>query len=479
MRLGQTSAIDFGARITGSFLGFIATIYFARVLGEVVLGQYALVLALVAWLGLAGKVGFSKALIKRMSEGRERDQFAIAGLLSITILTVILVTSVLTFRDHVNAYVGVPVAEFVAIILLCRHFNVYVNSVLKGTHLVHVSSLLTVNRQFSTAAAQILFVIIGFGLTGMLFGYAIGAVLTGVIGLRYITVRLRRPSTSHIRSLFDYAKYAVIGSMETKSFNNIDIAILGFFVSAGPIGIYSVAWTLSKFLDSFGGAIRNTLFPEMSKLATEGDVGEVSHLTEQALSYGGLLLIPGLIGSIVIGDRLMLIYGEGFVEGTLVLPILISAVLLFTYKKQLLNTLNAVDRPDLTFRANVVFIIANVLFNIVLIYLYGWIGAAIATAFAAGIVLVVSYTLLKSIVPFSIPLKEISRQWFASFIMAGFVYLARIAGETHWIASQNAIFVLLLVFIGGASYFFVLLGISQNFRTTVQNNLPTYFNYSR
>jgi O-antigen/teichoic acid export membrane protein len=47
MNLGQTSVVYFVSKLLGSVLGFVATIYFARVLGAEVLGQYALVLALI------------------------------------------------------------------------------------------------------------------------------------------------------------------------------------------------------------------------------------------------------------------------------------------------------------------------------------------------------------------------------------------------------------------------------------------------
>lgn len=473
MRLGQTSAIYLVSKLLGSFLGFLATIYFARVLGEDVLGQYALVLAVVTWLGIGGKVGINKAITKRISEGEEPEQFAGAALVVMGSMMVVVATVVIVFRDQVNAYVGVPVAEFVVLLLFVTLYKTLINASLKGNHLVHVYAILSTGKQTIRAIVQIALVaLVGLGLSGMLWGYAIGYLVTATIGLWILGLRPSMPEKKHIVSLFEYAKYAWLGSIRSRSFETVDIAILGFFVTQGLIGIYSVAWSISKFLDIFGSAVSSTLFPEMSKVATENDASAVAGLTEDALSYAGLILIPGLVGAVVIGDRLMEIYGDSFVAGTDVLAILVLALLVYTYNKQLLNTLNAIDRPDLAFRANGVFIVVNVALNVVLIWQFGWIGAAIATALSAAVGLVVAYHYASAYVPFSPPLLEIARQWIAALGMGLVVYALRQLGEPYWLADYNAAFVVALVGAGAATYFGLLFVISSTFRTTVSRNLP-------
>lgn len=472
MRLGQTSVVYFVSKVVGSVLGFVATVYFARVLGETVLGQYALVLALVTWLGVGGKVGFAEAVTKRVSEGENPEEFVGAGVVTMGAMMLAVAALVVVFQEQVNAYVGVPVAEFVILLLFVSLYKSFVNAALKGSHLVHAYAILSTGKQATRAFAQIALVVIGFGLSGMLWGYAIGYVVTATIGLWILGFRPALPGKRHVASLFDYAKFAWLGRIESKTFDTFDIAVLGFFVSQGLIGIYSVAWSLGKFLDIFGEAIRNTLFPEMSKLAAGDDASAVAGLTEDALTYAGLILIPGLVGSLVLGDRLMLIYGESFVAGTEVLAILVAALLVYTYNKQLLNTLNGIDRPDLAFRANGVFVVANVGLNVGLIWQFGWVGAAVATTLSAAIGLGFSYHYARTLVPFSLPLSQITRQWIGAFGMGAVVYVLRQLGENHWIAEHNVLFVVSLVAVGAATYFGVLLVISSTFRETVSRNLP-------
>lgn len=222
----------------------------------------------------------------------------------------------------------------------------------------------------------------------------------------------------------------------------------------------------------FASAVSTTLFPEMSELSTKRDPQAVANLVEDALSYAGLLLIPGLVGGVILGERILRIYGGESTQGASILIILILANLIMSYQNQVLNTLNAVNRPDLSFRANALFILANILLNITLIYFYGWIGAAVATTLSVIISLGFASRYLKSIIDFSYPWTEISRQGFAALLMGAFVYFGLWIEETYRLLSHNFGIVLTLVTLGAGIYFAVYFVISSSFRTTIARNIP-------
>jgi len=474
MRLGQTSIIFLISKVATSIIGFFATIYFTRTLGEEIYGFYAITLALVSWLGIVKSIGFGKAIVKRMSEDKEPDAYLAAGAMIKAVLTTIVAVGVIVFRDQVNAYVGAQVSELVVLLLLVSIFSELVNSALKGSHRVYVYAPLSTAKKGVRSIVMVALVFLGWELTGMLIGYAAGTAVVAMVGLWVVHPKLTIPRWHHVTRLFDFAKFSWLGSMRSKSFHELDIIVLGLFVSAGLTGVYAVAYSLSKFLDIFGNAIKTTLFPEMSKLSAEQDREMVGTLTTDSLTYAGLFLIPGTVGAAILDDRLMRIYGTGFEIGEQVLVILIVGLAIYTYTKQLLNTLNAVDRPDLAFRANGIFIAANISLNFVLIYTIGWVGAAIATALSAVIGLLFAFYYARQLVSFEVPTGEISRQWIAALCMGTTVYIVRQIGEANWqwVDDYNAVFVVLLVSLGAAIYFLTLLTISTQFRQTVDRNFP-------
>ncbi|SFS68440.1 oligosaccharide flippase family protein [Halostagnicola kamekurae] len=475
MKIGQTSVVYFVSRIFASLFGFIATIYFARLLGAEPLGIYNLVIGVVSWLAIAGKIGISGAITKRVSEGEEREQYATAGITLIAVLFIILLTSLLLFRPYVNDYLGHPATGYVVLILFVTLSWSIVTSLLTGLHLVHLEGVLSPIKIGGQSLLQIGAVAAGLGVAGLFIGHIAGLVLVTALGGMYAFSRFKKiqlPQKYHYRSLFNYAKFAWLGNLESRMFNYTDVVVLGFFVPSALIGIYSIAWNIAMFLILFSGSISTTLFPEMSKQSVNEDSQSIANLLEDALSYAGLLLIPGLIGGLILGERILRIYGDEFTQGTAVLGILIISALVRAYQKQLLNTLNAIDRPDLSFRANALFVVVNLSLNVALIYLYGWIGAAVATVLSVAVSLVVAHCYLKSLVEYTIPYAEIANQWFAAIIMGVIVYAGLQFENTHTVLGHNAATVVLLVGVGASVYFATLLVISSQFRTTVNRNVP-------
>lgn len=475
MRLGQISVIHFLSKVLASVLGFAATIYIAQLLGAGVLGIYSVTIAVVSWLGLVGNMGITGAIQKRISEQEESAEYAVAGVILMLGLFLVLSIIVVLLRQYINSYVGFPASGYiVGMLAVLLGYNV-ITALLNGQHLVHLSGMFSPVKTGSRAGLQIAALFTGLGLSGLFGGYIVGYLVVITLGAVFVVRSFEEfavPQRGHFRRIYSYAKFSWLGSLRSKAFNWVDIVVLGFFVPSSFIGYYTAAWNIAQFLIIFGSSVSQTLFPEMSKIAAEDDPESVSELLEAGLSYAGLFLIPGLIGGSILGERILRIYGPDFQQAETVLAILIVATLVQAYQAQFTTTLNAIDRPNLAFRVNVVFIGANLLLNVVLIYFYGWIGAAVATASSVVISLCVAYYYLSSIVTVNIPAGEIGNQWLAGVLMGGVVFAGLQFEAAYLNIGHNLAVVLSLVALGAAVYFIVLLIISSQFRVTVRDNLP-------
>lgn len=475
MRLGQTSVIDFISRLSASIIGFIATLYIARQIGSAPLGIYNLGIGLVSWLSIGGTIGLSGAISKRVSEGDEQAEYAIAGMVLIGALFIILMVAVLLFRSQINEYVGYPATVFIIIILFLSLVYGIVGSLLTGLHLVHIDSILSTVQTGTRSLFQIGAVFASFGVVGLFWGHIAGTAVVVVIGLYVIPRNLPSPALPqkrHFSSLSEFAKFSWLGSLQARMFNYTDIILLGFFVSSSLIGIYSIAWNIAQVLILFSASVTSALFPEISELSAKRDPQAAAEIIEQSLTYGGLFLIPGVFGGGILGERILRIYGSEFTQGVTVLFILIIANLFMGYQNQLLNALNAIDRPDLSFRVNALFVGINVIANVGLIYLYGWFGAAIATAVSVAVSLAVAYRYLSTIVTFVFPTREVGRQVVSALIMSVFVYTGLLVENTYQLIGHNFATVLTLVVLGAGTYFGILLVLSTQFRTTIRENIP-------
>jgi O-antigen/teichoic acid export membrane protein len=359
-------------------------------------------------------------------------------------------------------------ATWILIVLLAARLAAnFIQSVLDGQHLVHVSSLLTPAEWTSRSIIQVALVLSGAGLSGAFAGYIAGAIVGTLLGAYFVSASFSFPSKRDFGRLRSYAQFSWLASIKGRTFLSMDTLILAVFVSNSVIAVYEIAWNLASLFSIFGSSIRRTLFPEISKLSSVSGINdEITGLLRVSLAYSGLFIIPGLVGGAIVGDIVLQVYGPGFDTGYYILLILTFARLLYGYQGQFLTTLDAVDRPDLTFRINVVFVAVNLVLNILLTWQYGWYGAAAATTLSAALGLVLGYYYASYVMDVVVPLAEIGKQWVAAGIMAGVVYLLRtVVGESLPIVT-------VLVGIGASVYFFALLMLSVEFRTTVQDNLP-------
>lgn len=475
MRVGQTSFIVFVSKLLGSVLGFVATLTFARILGAETLGYYSIILAVVGWLALVGDLGVSNAVSKRISEATEPDQYFTAGLIIIGGFGIVISLVALALSDTINQYVGVDAARFVIPLLLTSLTLAYINQTLNGERKVHISGLLSPVNLTVSSLVQIALVLAGIGLTGMLTGYLVGELVVATLGVFFVSSGVQRPSREHFIQIYDFAKYSWLGSLKLRAFNEVDILVLGALVSPSLVGVYSVAWSLSKFLTIFGHAVRKSVFPEISYADANDDSNRIANLTRDSLSFIGLIAIPGLFGGIVIGDRLLQIYGQEFTQGTAVLTLLILATLIYSFQQQILGIIKGIDYPDIAFRINVVFITTNLILNVLLVVWVGWIGAALATVISATVGLVLAYRALRGLVEFSTPKREPVRQLLAAGLMAGIVYGTRSMIESTNIITHNIAIVVLLVITGAAIYFVSLIALSKRFRGLLSQNVPVSF----
>lgn len=473
MKLGQTSVLLFISKIATSLLGFIATIYFARVIGAGDLGIYFLTITVVSWLGLLGTIGFRIPTKKRISESTgDEGEYVLASLVVALGSFLVLAVFLVVFRDYVSSYIGMDVVDYVIVILLAFILFRFISAVLQGQNLVHLFAGVRVVRKGSEVFIQLAAVMLGFSVVGLLVGYASGALIAVLIGALLVSVDLERPKKSHFVSLYSYAKYSWIHSFQGRTFSYMDTLVLGFFVTSNLVGIYQIAWQLASFLVIFGNSIAQTLFPEISEISSRGNEKRVANLFKDSVAYTGLFIIPGLIGGVLLGDELLLIYGAEFRQGTFVLTLLLFARLIYAYQTQIINTINAIDKPDLGFRVNVVFVAANMILNVVLVYTYGWEGAAMATTISAGIALLVGYYYIVRLLPIEWPIKEMSYQWGSALVMGGVVYgLKELTVDLRPLLTPT-IDTVVLVGIGGVIYFGILMAVSEAFRSKVQQNAP-------
>jgi O-antigen/teichoic acid export membrane protein len=458
MSLGRTSLFHFSTQLVTSVAGFLATFVIARYLGADTLGVFVQATALIAVITLPVKT-LTGAANKRVSERKEPDKYFTACVILLIGFVIAIGTLMMVGSPLLDSYLDAPVAGLVILYMISNSiFNLY-TSVLTGEKKVVASGVLNAIEQGLRFLLQFSLILLGYTLAGLFFGQILSLIGAALVGVYVSDLRIKRPSWFHARRLLNFAKYTWMNQIKGRSFSWMDILILGVFVDSSLVGIYEVSWTLASVLILVSQSVQQTLFPELSELGVDQEYDKVRQYLEEGFVFVGIFAIPGFFGSLVIGGDLLTIYRPVFSQGQPLLLLLIVARLLDAYASQLVSALGAIDHPEFVFRVGVVFTIINIGLNVLLIWFFGVVGAAIATSFAAFIELILGYTYLSRIIgKIHIPIRTIGSELGAGLLMAGALLVL-----TQFVPVTNYT-VLGLVILGAAIYVSVLLGVSVRVR---------------
>jgi O-antigen/teichoic acid export membrane protein len=413
------TALSYGVT---TVVGFLGTIYFARTLGPDLIGTFSLGVSVVVW-GSVFDLGIGISAVKRISEGNRQSRFLTSVLFLYFVITAAYCLGLILNRGLINRYAGADVAVLIIYLFVAKMAYMGLSVIIKGLNAVHIKNWIDLIEQLVRIGGQAILVTLGFSFIGLFAGYLVSIAFGVLCALYYISTRkyvsFDLPTRLEFQNLFSFAKYSWLSRVKSQTVSWMDVLVLGFFSTQGIVGVYQIAWTVSKTFDLLPKAISSNMFPEASKLA-ETDDDQIQALLEESLVYAGYIAIPGTIGAALLGRRILAIYGPEFQSGVPVLLVLSVAVFIRSYEQQFITVIDSIDRPDITFRINIVFVANSIALNIILIWKYGSIGAATATLMSTMVSFSLAWYYTSQIVDVRIPFSEVGKQILAAILM-GFV----------------------------------------------------------
>lgn len=414
----KSSLGSFISRIGLGVTEIVGIIYVADVAGASVLGTYALFVAVYVLALLLGSLGIWEATVKRIAEGESQGKFLIAELVIRFALSLPIILVLFLFRGAIAAYIGSPVAvPYLIATLLAVMFTETINSGLHGEQRVGRAEFTLFLSGTTKLVCWVVFLWLGYGADGLFAGLLLSKVVYLVIGAQFLTIRPQRPTRQQFESLFRFSRYSWMSTVRNQTWLWTDTLILGFFVASQLVGVYELAWRISAAFFLASSALSATLYANVDRMLRNEGVESVKRAINESLVYSGIMAIPGVVGGLAVARSLLSALDPQYSVGYPVLVILIFARLAHSYEEIFAKVVNAFDRPDLMFRANVIYVVLNVVGNIFAIVMFGWIGAAIATATSMAIRMALSYRYLRMLVDVTVPIREILLEICAAILM--------------------------------------------------------------
>jgi len=456
------------AKFTMAAIGFVGSVVFARVLGPSGYGAFYVIHTLVNVLDNP-VTGWGAACKKRISEtGFPTSEALGSGLIGAAVIPLVIIPIVYLFQRFTGIYdlSGSFIPFSVLFVSIC--FFAVTNRILSARSNFSAAEWADTLRSLFTTPLQLVFVLLGMGVTGMVYGLTVATVLTVPYVLYKIGVAPARPSRTSLASIASYAKFSIPNGFIGTTKSRIDILLLGALVSSAAVGDYQVSMQLTMAGTFIGGAASAGLMARVSDHWSQDNSAAVINDLTNSLGYASVLAIPIFFGVTAMpNDLLVTVFGSQYSGIGSVLVGLALFRVLNQQSRQLKSTISGLDRPDLNTRIGVLVLVLNVGLGYILLLEYGILGVVVATIISEIVQYAALAYAINQYLPdvplFSRPLRH---QLLAGAVM--FVVVDRlhaIIGVSWW--GELAF----LIGLGGAVYFAVLTAISGSFRTTARGIL--------
>lgn len=241
----------------------------------------------------------------------------------------------------------------------------------------------------------------------------------GVLQLQIVReIGVAIPSFPELRAHLEYSVPVAISSLASNVSSRVDRIMIGFFLGATAVGVYSIAYQIAVAVSMYVSPIEQTFFPEFSKFIDDDKFEKCANYLRTGTRYFLIIAVPTVGGMFLIGPDVISILTAGrgtpssFLVGVIALGITIHGV------ERLSGTiLDAVEETAL--RAKIVWIgaVANILINAVTIPSFGIMGAAVATVLTYLLTAGLTLYRVTSIIPLSLPWLTVGRTVGATLAM--------------------------------------------------------------
>lgn len=386
---------------TGSHLlvAFLYSVFLTRVLSAEDLGRFFLGFTILNFLVIVAVLGYDFAIWRYVAifMGRNEPDKArgvVVSSLSVTVPAGILVgltwylggdwLGTTVFSDDNQGLVFRMFAIALPFMVVARVLNASTQGLRKMHYQVISKDLGEQVVRFAMSAA-----LVTFGLMGVLGANIIAAVATLLLAFWFLQMNLpivgrHHPVEKQLKLVTAFSFPLIFSTIFGYLFVWVDTVILGYYMGASDVGLYSVAARVA-ILGTLVLTAFNTMFsPVISDLHSRQEGEMLSSLFKFVTKWVVTISLPVFILVILFAKPALMIFGEGFVAAASALMILALGQFVNSATGPVGGMVTMSGRPYLDLANNLAAVLANIGLCLLLIPRWGMVGAATANAVAIG-----------------------------------------------------------------------------------------------
>jgi len=446
------------SRYSAKILVFISTTILARILSKEDFGVAGYAIVAINFIEFLQGLGLRQALIYYPKNERQNYTAFWLGIGSGVLLffASLFIISPLTGIFY-NDPRAVPVTQVLSFYFILVSLNIVQEATLSKKLAFGQRSIPSISNSLSKGLISIFLALLGFGAWSLIYGQLVG---TAVEVVAYWRITKWRPAfqfeKKFVRPLMSYGLNIFSISAMSNLLSNVDYLLVGRFMGAEVLGIYTLAFRLPELLiKQFSGIIGDVIFPVFTKMKDDPNALKRGFLT--TLEYVNLITVPMGLGLAVVAELVILVFfGEKWLDAV---PVMVAISIFSMIRAMVFNTgdtYKAMGRPEILTKI-------NFRQTVVTVPVLWWAASQIRTAFAVALVQVVIiffFGVIKLIIAVNIleiKPSKIVKALSPSLLAGGLMALVVLGVVKQAEKLPPTILLALAVGVGGIVYFGVLL----------------------
>ena len=395
----KTVAKGAGIAVVGMILGklfsYLTRVFIARSFGPETYGLIAMGLATISIITTFSLIGLDLGLTRFIAFYRGKRNLgkvkgSIKSSFKITLpLSIIFAAALFIFSEQVAIFFSkqdlVPVIKILSFALPFSVILGLFQSTLLGFKLVKQKVYtVEIGKNLSTLIFVIIFFYLGFGLFGATIGFVLGFFLSVIVGVYHLKGKIL-PQLKKIKPI-RVSKELVSFSLPLLMVATLsllmawtDVLMLGYFDTVANVGIYSAVLNTGILLSFVFQGFSFIFTPLISEFYSRDQIKEIRKIYKSSTRWTFSITFPLFLLFILFPDNILkILFNEEFVSGSTSLIILSFGIMFSVFIGLARETITSIGKTKIIFYFTLIAASSNFIINLILIPIYGMVGAAIA-----------------------------------------------------------------------------------------------------
>jgi O-antigen/teichoic acid export membrane protein len=421
------------ALILQKVISFTYFTLLARYVGPASLGKYYFAISFTTIFAIFIDLGFANVLTREVAKNSERAQKWLSNVLVLKIPLTFIALAVVFVLINVLNYDSTT-RNLVYISCICMvldSFTATFFSVVRGFHNLKYESISSVIFQLIVLIFGYGALLAGGGLVPAMFALALASIFNFSYSLTILKRKLNVPlklvydkvlTKEILKISWPFAMYAIFQRLYTY----LDSVLLSVLAGDMEVGLYQVAFKIIFALQFLPMAFTASLYPAMSSY-WQDNKEQLLVSFERAMNYLIIISLPIIIGTIVLSDKIILLFSKGY--GGALLPLEISIISLFFIfiNFPIGSLLNACDKQQKNTLNMGIVTAVSVVMNLLLIPHFKAIGASMTVLVTNFLMFILGMYWVKKIIPYHYGknLKIFAKVLLASLVMGAIIFFGK------------------------------------------------------